>query len=899
MRLLKLRLKNYLNIYNALSLNELTIDFSKCKYNIVTIFGENGSGKSSIINEIHPYFSPSNIWIPDVSVEKSIDFLLEDNTILSINYFGYKAVNTKPKQSRVYIKRIYSDGTTIELNSNGNIASGKDIIGTLLDINDDYIQLSSLSISNKGIANMRPSERKRFLALIINNLDYYAKINKLVSQKFTVVKSFLQNLTVKLADLGDIVLLEKEIARNSEELSNLEVRKRIIIERQSILKSKMQTLDSSGDPVIIYNNKCRLKNSMQEDLNHINLDEISKYDEESLSKMEQDSIKLESKYEILDEQLQDISNKESIIRNTIEESIIKLNSLSDSKLLEDAKSRLNSTKEALSSYIKCFESIGFNEYESITEQEYIIAVDALEKINDHIVSIGNEYPESIRYESAKYIHKEYNVVDYQKIIETHYNIKLANINESIRLQQDLESKSADYDKIPDDCNHMNDCPFIISIVESKNMMMSMESYNQLLAEKDILLSELSDTRDLLYKQEQILKCISDIKFIYNYISSMRKLLLKFPNTKNFLDSESTIIDHIINIRPIKLNLKLYREYTNYITMISSAKNDILQYQDKIDKMTNSNKESMNLQLIIDSKNHELEELTNTKQILLDKLNTIKNDRLYLNQCITNTKRIKESKITYENLTKDLLLLNDELKSLYNQMVEYQSYEKEILSLSTEENDISIAISRLSNEIEQSKYKIVLYSQYKIDYDKYSVILDKLTMVKQDSSVNGIQSEIMNYKISDMLQSINQLAAMMFGSRFELQKFIIDSETFSIPVLDKETNEIRSDISMMSNSQVSQLSMIITFVLLYNSSKNYNIICLDEVDNNLDTDNRLRFFDLINMIMSILHFDQCIMISHNYELDISHCDMIITKLNNRESYSRLLNSGANIISDLMK
>ena len=104
---------------------------------------------------------------------------------------------------------------------------------------------------------------------------------------------------------------------------------------------------------------------------------------------------------------------------------------------------------------------------------------------------------------------------------------------------------------------------------------------------------------------------------------------------------------------------------------------------------------------------------------------------------------------------------------------------------------------------------------------------------------------------------------------------------------------------MSASQLGQLSMIISFVLLHNASEKFNIIRLDEVDNNLDNDNRLRFFSLVYTIMQILNFDQAIIISHNVELDLSNCDLIITRLQNVEAYNALLNSGANIIADFMR
>ena len=99
---------------------------------------------------------------------------------------------------------------------------------------------------------------------------------------------------------------------------------------------------------------------------------------------------------------------------------------------------------------------------------------------------------------------------------------------------------------------------------------------------------------------------------------------------------------------------------------------------------------------------------------------------------------------------------------------------------------------------------------------------------------------------------------------------------------------------MSDSQLSMISMLISFVLLKKSSDNYNIIKLDEVDDNLDNINRIQFSILIEHIMSGLGFDQCLIISHNNELDLSNTDIVVLKLESQEMVDSLYNSGGNII-----
>ena len=54
MRLLRLRLENYIGIYNGMGLDHIEIDFSKCLHKVLIIKGDNGTGKSTIFKALTP-----------------------------------------------------------------------------------------------------------------------------------------------------------------------------------------------------------------------------------------------------------------------------------------------------------------------------------------------------------------------------------------------------------------------------------------------------------------------------------------------------------------------------------------------------------------------------------------------------------------------------------------------------------------------------------------------------------------------------------------------------------------------------------------------------------------------------------------------------------------------------
>ena len=121
---------------------------------------------------------------------------------------------------------------------------------------------------------------------------------------------------------------------------------------------------------------------------------------------------------------------------------------------------------------------------------------------------------------------------------------------------------------------------------------------------------------------------------------------------------------------------------------------------------------------------------------------------------------------------------------------------------------------------------------------------------------------------------NQMLMCLFEGEYVLQPFIITADEFRIPC--KGNGYMNDDISSMSTAQICMISMILSFALLFQSSTKYNILHLDEIDGGLDTRNRLQFTYLLNQLIDLLECEQCIMVSHNNEVNTEEADIILLK-----------------------
>ena len=71
-----------------------------------------------------------------------------------------------------------------------------------------------------------------------------------------------------------------------------------------------------------------------------------------------------------------------------------------------------------------------------------------------------------------------------------------------------------------------------------------------------------------------------------------------------------------------------------------------------------------------------------------------------------------------------------------------------------------------------------------------------------------------------------------------------------------------DVRYASQSELSLVTMALSFALSTRASKNYNILLLDEIDAGLDDKNRLSFMTMLERQMQELNAEQVFMISHN-------------------------------------
>lgn len=890
MRLLRLRLENYIGIYNGMGLNHIEIDFSKCIHKVLIIKGDNGTGKSTIFKALTPLADSSINFIPDKTAIKEIAYETDFQTILNIKYESVVKDGIR-RPTKCYLNRLNPDGSIENLNPSNNITTAKKVIYDILGIDDNFITLSQLSANKKGLGGLKPSERKRYVNSIISSLAVFNNIHKMISTKSTVLKSIIDSYITKLNQIGNVAIVEDAIKKDTLALKELDNKKNGLISEIATIKAELARLDTSGNFLNDYKDLSMRKIILEKEIRE--LPDIEEYSEEKLIQYEKDMARYEANEEMLSSRAKEILDNESELSNNITELQIKLDSLYDKDHMDDLNSKIESTKKELESY-KPFFSL-FETYKNISEQDYETVKLVIEKFNSTVETIFQAYSETVRKESMNSLRTGKNevILDHTEILSG-LEKQLEDLRTEKRDVEFLNNRSKDYNKIPDDCNHKSDCSFIKDIVEAKNLLKSRQSLYSLSTKINSTLDAIESAKNLAEENMMKTQCLYEMKSILEYIQSMSKIIRKFPGTES-LDSINTLYHNIeYGIRLNFESVDKYQEFKNISTIVSALEDDLHSYESAKEKLISANAEIRILQEKIDTDLKNLSTIRDSKVSVLAEIEKIRSSKLEIKSVLDSIRYAKINKEKFEEVSEELQSITSKIDSMEKDTLAIKELTDRLNRRGAELSALqNTDLPALTKAIEENKYRIVLFEQYTRDSQEYGAKYNEIQMIKKYTSIHGIQTVYMSVFMNSILNMTNALLTLLFRGRFTLQPFIINENEFNIPCADSE-GRVREDISLMSDSQLSMISMLISFVLLRNSSNKYNIIKLDEVDDNLDNMNRIQFSILIEQIMIDLGFDQCLIISHNNELDLSNTDIVILKMESQEMIDSLYNSGGNIV-----
>ena len=359
----------------------------------------------------------------------------------------------------------------------------------------------------------------------------------------------------------------------------------------------------------------------------------------------------------------------------------------------------------------------------------------------------------------------------------------------------------------------------------------------------------------------IRKLIVDEKFL----DTARILdILNDNNIFNELQTIYSYIDAANIIDYYKTSVEKLKDYTNEYNILEQKEfitdgivEQIKYTQSKFDEINKTIKECN--KIIIDNKNT----ISTNKSVIID-----------VEYILNLYEEIEKN----EKLKEDML---NEFETIKNSMKSIKQSVDNIDVFTNRLNQVNKELVPLNNERDRVQHAIKLLIEYQEDLKVYNEKYELIeTLKKYSSPTTGIQTIFINLYMNKSLSLANKLLQLMFDGKYVLCQFVINDHEFRIPCMG--SGLLNDDISSMSTSETCMISMILSFAILQQASTDYNILILDEIDGGLDTHNRLTFLNVLEELINMLNVEQCFIISHNDEINLKDCDIIMLKNNGQYS-----------------
>lgn len=889
MLLRKLHLVNYAGIFNGMGLNEISIDFTKCKSRIILIRGDNGSGKSTIEKTLKPLPDDNNEFIPERNAMKEIEYYDEfTDTIYCLRFIHECKQNGTRATAKGYFTKIVN-GFPTELNPSGNITSCKDLIFEELKLDPNYIALSQLSSVKRGLADMRPFERKRYVNAILSSTEAYNNIYKKLSKKSLTYKGLMNSIVSKLDSIGEPGKLSIDLELLNNKIDTLSIQHKNAIELKSEAEGAMKEIDPDGkfmEEFNSYNSQLRTLDHEITSLRHTLKTEYGieeEWDIHFLEKMKSDNVKELNDYitrkQICEQEINRLFSSRDTEASEIQAKSAKLASLVQGTSYNQLK-EIKFKCETRMNIIR--NRMNFLDLDNITRDEFVLGLETLLNIQDSI----RNYMGSCDHSVLTDVIDTNSNRNYQSRITILKN-KIESIDEQItELTIDIKSRLGAKDLAlqvsnrPKDC-FIDNCPYISKILEASKL------YDEnIIRDKQFIIDKISDTKfEYLDEIKYLEKCNEASIFLNNIcrqIDSSKSILSKLP-IKELLVDKVTLISNILDGKAVDAITVLYK----YI----DEANDIEEYEALKKELNNTNAQLNSLKSqaeFIESLESDIKRL----QAQLDKdIEEIESKQEGISVCLQNELSSRERIETLDKAIGILLDINskeNQKRIIYEKLEVHKTkidkltaYREKIMKCMQVINSIESELEPMRRQKESLEYQLNLTSQYQMELNQYKSMYDKIEVLKYHSSTaTGIQLLFSEMYLEKTRVISNNILQNLFGGKFALMQFNISESDFAMPVaVDNGINH--EDISNMSSAEITLLSMILSISLLSQTSTKLNIIIGDEIDAPFDADNRREFFNILYQLMQIVQASQCVLISHNSELNQDDCDVILLRNNNAD------------------
>ena len=790
---------------------------------IQIIIGTNGSGKTSLLQELFPY-SPNKSVFDKGGYKKLI---IEKNG--SIYELKYEYNKSKNEHS------FKKDGEELNINHKFNLQ--EDLISKYLGIDQIKKKILTCDID---ITRMSSKPRKDFFIKLnpINTEIIETKLKKAKS-KVNAIKATLSNLYKRKNELIQKQLTKEELQRLKKTKKNLEKVKNNLFAWETRLKTLIneETKRSKPDPdktKKAFDNINKIKPTIDDLI--INLYKYYTFDGRNIEdKINNTKIKIK-----------ELTKRNDKLKKDIEEKIAEVEKLSDIVLNKADSDHIEESKTKIEKLLKEKNKLSKYDFSHVfTKKEMEIfkevEIELINKINI-LIDIF-----TIKILPTDIFNKIYNKKMQIKSKIDVMKTKMDGIDIHMKkIKSDLEKMIEEYneDELPEICDKFN-C-YLYTYYSTKK--------NNLLKQIDNLKTQYDEINK---KHKKYLKIFNLLDNIYTKNLEYRKIAIDIKKSLDKLPTHVFLIDkekflELLNTFPNKIIviLKSHYKLSEKYYLYQKIQDELIQLEKELSELINQN--NINIAIIegkikilkSNIKSLQMEYIDNEKMIisLKNKIEEYNEYKDKYNQADLIASKASND-IGYLESLKSIEFYESKLEEIYKYKEKNEKALNEISNILKEQENIEIRLKEeVINEIE------------KLEYDKKDYILI-------EKSLEKLSSEYILSFVNNIINNTNFFINKIFTYPMKI-KFIEDVNDLNFKFNILINDVLVNDISECSSGQKKIIDLCFCLALIIELNLQHLPFFVDEVDKALDKkhkQNLLKLFyylideNIISQLFAVVHF----------------------------------------------
>lgn len=854
MKILELTLINFLPIISGMGKDCVHLNLRDSSSLINVIIGKIGSGKTYLLSHLQPFSTVGTLDVrnqddPIVSGKdgKKIIIYQKDN-------HEYVITHDYLWSGKSHTKKSYIEKDGVELNENGNSSSFKEIIRLEFGIDQSFLHLIRLGPNVINFIRMKTTERKSFVASLLQSTELYLLLHKNWSTELRTLNTQASILMNKLNSLpylsesdieNDMTEVQDKLYSLNEELTELTKEKYVLqAENKTYMNGKsLPELKSEESQLVTTIDESQKEIQRLEELldaftSYPNINEVSKeigkLDQQMSSSFERLTL-CNTEYEDIVSQLNIAIDRKTTMGND-----------EHMKTLHETYDQLVLQNDAYKKELYGFECQYSSEYLS----NLIGDLNTVNILISEICQYDNEIVKKIVQSDASIIQYAQKKVD----ILTYRKIKVQREMSNLKFSESYQVSTPLY--FPPFCP-TSSCPYYKTHPET--LKRSTKGKDAVQEQLIMYQNELKDLDIAIYQY-------SDYPIIYHKVQNLKKMwdnmvpILKKIDALN-CGSLLTVLT-LANCRvwynydKIVDTIDLVEKRTKHTELISQmklikAEIDELDMQD----IASIDKEISTLSLKKQEKELEIDELDKRCSQLEAELKNYNKMYVELSEKSIYENNLQNTKDSVSTMISQIDTLRKSFGIIELNVSKMQLLDTKCIGLKTKIDEVSTKLDEYKTALHDMKYTNEELNKV-LEEQKYMTY-----MVDAVSSKKGIPLVMIQMFLDSCREMVNDLIFNICEDDLEILPFQINETEFKIPYM--VNGQKIDDISKASQGQSSIVSTAMSFALgIQTGISSYNIPLLDEMDAPLHKTDKQKFIAILLKHLSKIGSEQCFVITHD-------------------------------------